>query len=393
MTIKVPYFKGAMGREELDRVADVLESGWLTTGKVTAKFETEFARHCSANHALATNSCTAALHLALEALGVGPGDKVIVPSLTFTASAEVVRYLGADPIFVDVDAETCLITADSVRIEASKYDDIKVCIAVHFAGQSVEMIGENGVWDVCKKLGIRLVLDAAHAFPSRDCYGPVGSLGDATCFSFYANKTITTGEGGMLVTNSDDIASRVKLMRLHGIDRDVWDRFTSDKPSWEYDVVAPGYKYNLPDINAAIGLVQLGKAETMREQRQSIVEQYNKFLVDIPQVQTLRSRVALSDHSCHLYPIILRDKDCNYRNRLIRLLAERGVGTSVHYKPLHRMSYYKEMYDLQPVDFPNTEAYWQGCISLPLFPGLTEMQVDFVCSTLEELLSSVKFAD
>jgi dTDP-4-amino-4,6-dideoxygalactose transaminase len=385
MVVKVPYFKGQMGADELERVASVLESGWLTTGKVTAEFENKFARFCSVSHALATNSCTAALHLALEALGIGPGDKVIVPTLTFTASAEVIRYLGADPVFVDVDAETCLITADSIRTQVAIHDSIKACVVVHFAGQSVEMTGENGVWETCQKLGIRLVQDAAHAFPSRDQYGPIGSIGDVTCFSFYANKTITTGEGGMLITNDDDIAHRVKVMRLHGIDRDIWNRFTSDKPSWEYDVVAPGYKYNMPDINAAIGVVQLDKAESMRKLRQEIAEKYLDSFSEQDCYRVIRSRVKLDEHAWHIFPIILQGNLAGSRDRVISMLGEKGIGTSIHYKPLHRMSYYRERYSLDAGAFPNSESYWQNCISLPIFPGMTSEQTEYVVQSLVEL--------
>ena len=389
MTEKIPYFQGSLGDAELQKVAGVLNSGWLTTGKVTAEFEAGFAERCSASYALAVNSCTAALHLALEAVGIGPGDKVIVPSLTFTATAEVVRYLGANPVFVDVDSETCLITADEIENAYRLHPEIKACMAVHFAGQSVELTGPKGVWSICQELGIFLIQDAAHAFPSSDSYGMVGSVGHVTCFSFYANKTITTGEGGMLVTNDETIARRVKVMRSHGIDRDVWNRFIEAGPSWEYDVVEAGYKYNMPDVNAAIGVVQLARAESLRTMRQEIAVQYMANFANEDRFRALGLRVKPEEHAWHLFPIVLLDEFTDKRNLMIQQLAEAGIGTSVHYKPLHRMTYYREKYALKDGDFPNTEQYWKGCISLPIYPGMASNQVDRVCQTIDKILACI----
>jgi len=387
--MKIPYFRASIGAEELERVAEVLDSGWLTTGKVAAEFEARFAEQCAAGFALATNSCTAALHLALEAIGIGPGDKVIVPTLTFTSTAEVIRYLGADPVFVDVDPGTCLITADSVDRVCRLHPEIKACMAVHFGGQSVEMTGPEGVWQKCRDLGIYLVQDAAHAFPAGDDYGPVGSLGDITCFSFYANKTITTGEGGMLVTNDENLARRVRLMRLHGIDRDVWDRFTAAGSAWEYDVVAPGFKYNLPDVNAAIGVVQLAKAEELRSARQQIAQRYLASFSKQDKIETLALRVKPKDHAWHLFPVIITADAPDQRDKFIEHLAADGISTSVHYKPLHRMTYYREKYGLKTDDFPNAERYWRGCVSLPIYPSMTGEQTEMVCEKAKIALERV----
>jgi dTDP-4-amino-4,6-dideoxygalactose transaminase len=386
---KVPYFQANLGAEELEQIERVLKSGWLTTGKVAAEFEARFAEQCSSKHALAVNSCTAALHLALEAIGIGPGDKVIVPTLTFTATAEVIRYLGADPVFVDVDPGTCLITAESIDRQYRLHPEIKACMAVHFGGQSVEMTGSNGVWQKCQELGIYLVQDAAHAFPARDDYGQVGSLGDITCFSFYANKTITTGEGGMLVTNDEAIARRVKTMRLHGIDRDVWDRFTGNSRSWEYDVIAPGYKYNMPDINAAVGVVQLSKAESFRAQRQEIAQRYLDSFATQDKMHVVTSRVKPEHHAWHLFPIVIDAEFSAQRNELIDKLCTERISTSVHYKPLHRMTYYRDRYDLRTEDFPHAERYWKGCVSLPIFPGMAPTQVDAVCQQVKNALETL----
>ncbi|WP_299126535.1 DegT/DnrJ/EryC1/StrS family aminotransferase [uncultured Alcanivorax sp.] len=385
--MKVPFFRLSPVSKEIENVRSVLESGWLTTGKWVKDFEELFADYCGVKHALAVNSCTAALHLAVEALGIGPGDKVVVPSLTFTASAEVIRYVGADPVFIDIDPDTLLITAEAVETAILNNSNVKAVIAVHFGGQSVELTSESGVLTACEKYGIKLIQDAAHAFPSYDIYGPVGSIGDVTCFSFYANKTITCGEGGMLVTNNDDIAKRAKMMRLHGIDRDVWDRFTSSKAgSWVYDVKAPGFKYNLPDINAAVGVAQFEKAWEFRERRQEIASKYAVEFANLDGVNLIKSRVNPDHHSYHLFPIILTDAARLDRDAFIGAMTEKGIGTSVHYRPLHHMSYYRKHYGLEESFFPNTEGYWKGCVSLPLYPDMSDSDVDAVVTIVKSLL-------
>jgi dTDP-4-amino-4,6-dideoxygalactose transaminase len=233
---------------------------------------------------------------------------------------------------------------------------------------------------------VKVVEDAAHAFPARCGDRMVGRLGDAACFSFYANKTITTGEGGMLTTDDEAVAARARVMRLHGIDRDVWDRFTAAKPSWEYDVVAPGFKYNMPDINAAIGLAQLERAAAMRDGRQRVAARYFERLAGLRALDLPLVRVPPEDHAWHLFVVVVRPASPVGRDRLIELLAERGVGTSVTYKPLHRMTYYRERYGLDPRAFPQAERIWGGCLALPIYPGLTDEEVDYVCDCLWDLL-------
>lgn len=387
---RVPYSRVSCSGNELAYVKEVLESGWLTTAGKARAFERAFGEAVGARFAIAVNSCTAALHLGLEALGVGPGDRVLVPTMTFTASAEVVRYLGADPVFLDVDYGTSLISPEAVAAAIDRDPAIKVVIPVHFAGQPVRMLasdGAPGLLEVCHSRGVKVLEDAAHAFPARLAGRSVGSIGDATCFSFYANKTITTGEGGMLTTDDPDLAARVKVMRLHGIDRDVWDRFTAVKPSWEYDVIAPGYKYNMPDINAAIGLAQLERAQETRQARQRVAERYFESLsglgaIDLPEVLG-----PFEDHAWHLFVVVIKPRGggLNRAGAVVKL-AERGVGTSVTYKPLHRMSYYRDRYQLSPDDFPRAERLWQGCLALPIYSGMTEADVDYVCARLWELL-------
>ncbi len=387
--MEVPFFKFEFSELELKNVRSVLESGWLTTGSYAAEFEEAFAIATNCEFALAVNSCTAALHLALEAAGIGDGDFVIVPSLTCTATAEIVRYLGAHPLFVDVDEHTGLMNGEHVQEALQKKANIKACIVVHFAGQSAELSGESGLLKICEKYGIALIQDAAHAFPAADDYGPVGSIGDATCFSFYANKTITTGEGGMLVTNCQALADRARLMRLHGIDRDVWNRFIAKDASWEYDVVAPGYKYNMPDLNASIGIAQMEKADRYRDCRQTIALRYVEKFSDTDGISILKSRVKPEQHAWHLFPIILNSGSGISRNEMINRLNGDGIGTSVHYKPLHRMSYYAKEYQLRPEEFPNTERYWRGAISLPVFPSMTIRQVDYVADRVKHHLRCV----
>jgi dTDP-4-amino-4,6-dideoxygalactose transaminase len=390
--MKIPFARVFCDGNELKYVREVLDSGWLTTAGKTLEFEKRFAAAVGAQHACAVNSCTAALHLALEALGIGPGDKVIVPTLTFTATAEVVRYLGADPLFVDVDYATRLITPEIVARAIEAHPQVKAVMVVHFGGQSAQLTtaDANGILDICRARGVKVVEDAAHAFPSRWNGKPIGSLGDATCFSFYANKTITTGEGGMLTTNDDELARRVRIMRLHGINRDIWNRFTSNNGAWEYDVVAPGFKYNMPDLNAAIGLAQLERAEALRQARQQCVEFYLRALRDVPCLDLPRCNVPMSDHAWHLFPLVLKDDAPVSRNRFIELLNAQGVGTSVHYKPFHRMTYYRERYDLKPEDFPNAERIWRGCVTLPLYAGLREEELAYVVQVVRQVLTSEK---
>ena len=245
----------------------------------------------------------------------------------------------------------------------------------------------EGILDICRKNGIHLIEDAAHAFPTKLSGQMVGSLGDITCFSFYANKTITTGEGGMLMTNDPLLYNRCKLMRLHGINRDVWDRFTSDKPSWEYDVVAPGFKYNMPDINAAIGLAQLERAEEFHAERVRVARFYMDNLKTIEAIDLPVCHERFEDHAWHIFQIVLNNNSPISRNELIDRLSEAGIGTSVHYKPLHRMTYYKDYYNLKPTDYPVSEKIWQGNLSLPIYPFLTSEQLDYVVKTIGGLLA------
>lgn len=387
--MNIPFAKVDCSGNELKYVARVLQSGWLTTAGVALEFENLFAQKVGARFACAVNSCTAALHLGLEALGIRPGDQVLVPSMTFTASAEVIRYLGADPVFLDCDPHTRLLTPAIVEQALTDHPAAKALVVVHFGGQAAQMTDtpkSPGICTLCKNHGVKILEDAAHAFPARHAGRMIGSFGDITCFSFYANKTITTGEGGMLVTEDESLWKHVKAMRLHGINRDVWDRFTATTPSWEYDVIAPGYKYNMPDINAAIGLAQLERAEEARKKREECCRHYHKHLADIPGLELPGIICDWSEHACHLYPVLLTDTAPVSRDSVITDLASMGIGTSVHYKPLHRMTYYQKTYDLHPENFPNTEKIWQGTISLPVYPGLSNDELNYICQSLRKIL-------
>jgi dTDP-4-amino-4,6-dideoxygalactose transaminase len=389
--MKVPFALPDCGDEEIREVANVIKSRWLTTASRCAKFEEDFARFIGAKHALAVNSATAALHLGLEALGINAGDKVLIPTFTFTATAEIVRYLGADPIFVDCDRDTFCITCDQIEkaVEAEKLNlkasNLKAIIPVHFGGHPCDI---DTLLRFAKENELKVMEDAAHAIPTRYKGKLIGAFGDITCFSFYANKTMTTGEGGMLCTDDDDIAKRVKVMRIHGINRDVWDRFSTGA-SWEYDVIAPGFKYNMPDINAALGIHQLKKIDIFREKRQRIAKIYYEELKDIPGLILPRIHCNMEDHSWYLFNVLIDPEETRKgieRNDFIREMTKRDIGSSVHYKPLHRMTYYKNTYVLKPEMFPNAEWVFQRCVSLPMFSAMTDNQLEYLVESIKETL-------
>jgi len=384
MKMIIPFSRIDCCGNELAYIAEVLQSGWLSTSSKCAEFEKRFAEAVGARYACAVNSATAALHLAVEAIGIGPGDKVFVPTMTFTATAEVIRYRGADPVFLDTEYGTCLLSVDTLEEAIRNHPDAKAVILVHFGGQAAEM---NGIVELCRRYGLLLIEDAAHAFPTRYHGRMIGSFGNATCFSFYANKTITTGEGGMLCTDDETIYSRAKLMRLHGINRDVWARFTDSKAGWEYDVLAPGFKYNMSDVAAAIGLAQLERAEKFRRERQRCAESYYSILEDLDGLDLPVCHQPMENHSWHLFWIVLNERCRLDRNKVIERLNAVGIGTSVHYKPLYRMTYYRNRYALKPDLYPNAERHWQGCISLPIYPTLTDAELTYVCSCLRNLIT------
>ncbi len=376
----IPFFRPSIGEDEIAAVTECLRSGWLTTGPKTAAFEKAFSDFLGGGvEAVAVNSATAALHLGLEALGVGPGDEVIVPTLTFTATAEVVRYLGAQPVLVDIDATTLCI--DPGRIEAAITQRTKALMPVHFAGRMCDMTTLKAIAD---KHSLRILDDAAHALPAHHQGVTVGKAGaDVTAFSFYANKTMTTGEGGMLVTADPAIAARARTMRLHGIDRDVFNRFTDPRAGWVYDVVAPGFKYNLADIASALGLVQLQRAESFGRIRAGRVARYDAAFSDLPLI--LPPKPADGDgHSWHLYIVQLAQDAPIGRDDFILTLKEQGIGTSVHYRPLHQMTVWKPF--CEGATFPQADLVFSRCVTLPLFMAMTDAEQDRVIAVVRGVL-------
>ncbi|MBN8505274.1 MAG: DegT/DnrJ/EryC1/StrS family aminotransferase [Burkholderiales bacterium] len=379
----LPFALPEIGDEEIAELVDTLRSGWITTGPKARRFETEFARFLGDEtlHCIAVNSATAGLHLALEALGIGPGMEVITTTHTFTATAEVVRYLGADVKLVDIDPST--LNIDPGLIEAAITPRTRAIIPVHYAGLACDM---DAIHAIAAKHGLQVVEDAAHALPTTCGGRMIGTLDSAaTVFSFYANKTITTGEGGMLVTRDDKIAARAKVMRLHGINRDAFDRFTAKVPSWYYEIVAPGFKYNLTDIAAAMGLHQLAKAERFAQARRAIAQQYDAGLRALPVIlppQPLAGDV----HPWHLYVLRLKPEARWSRDALIEALFAAGIGCSVHYIPLHQHPYWKERYGLQAGDFPHSQAAYEAMLSLPLYSRMSTQDAQRVIEAMQRLL-------
>jgi len=379
----LPFALPDIGEEEISAVVEAMRSGWLTTGPQAAAFEREFAEYLGAGvEAVAVNSATAGLHLALEAVGVGPGDEVIVPTWTFTATAEVVRYLGADPVIVDVDAATLNLDLDAAERVLSPRT--RAMIPVHFAGLAVD---RGRLSSFAERHALSVVEDAAHAFPTLSAGSLVGTgSSDAAVFSFYATKTMTTGEGGMAVTPDPALAQRMRTMRLHGISRDVFGRYRGSAPSWQYEVVAPGFKYNLTDPAAALGRVQLRRAEAMRGRRAEIAARYDAEFASLP--VTLPAHAPDGDtHAWHLYT--LRLDSCARVSRddfIARMADEHGVGCSVHFIPLHRQPYWRERYRLDDRDYPVATREFERVVSLPIFSGMSERQVDMVVDSVRRVL-------
>ena len=379
----LPFALPEIGDEEIAEVVDALKSGWVTTGPRTRRFETDFAAWLGDPqlYCIAVNSATAGLHLALEAAGITAGDEVITTTHTFTATAEVVRYLGADVKLVDIDPATMNI--DPAAVEAAITPRTRAIVPVHYAGLAADM---PALLDIARRHGLKVVEDAAHALPTTSGGGLVGTLAsDATVFSFYANKTITTGEGGMLVTRNEALAQRARVMRLHGMNRDAFDRYQSKVPSWYYEVIAPGFKYNLTDIAAALGIHQLRRAHAFHAQREKLVAAYDTALAGLPLV--LPPHAPAGDkHAWHLYVVRLADAAGVGRDRFIERLFAAGIGCSVHYIPLHLHPYWRDRYGLQPAMFPHSQHAYERMVSLPLYTRMNEGDVARVAAAIRAAL-------
>lgn len=384
----IPFALPDIGEEEIAEVVDSLRSGWLTTGPKTHRFEKEFAAFLNGQdtgdsvQALAVNSATAGLHLALEAAGVGPGDEVITTPYTFTATAGVVRHLGADPVFVDIDPMT--LNMDPRRIERAITSRTKVILPVHIAGLACDMAP---ILELANRYGLKVIEDAAHALPTTYRGQMIGTLAsDATVYSFYATKTITTGEGGMIVTRNAELADRCRTMRLHGINRDAFDRYTSTKPAWHYEVIAPGFKYNLTDLAASIGIQQLRKAWVFQRRRAEMASRYDAELAGLP-VASPPHPLAGDVHSWHLYIIRLDEGVRISREEFIQRMSARGIGCSVHFIPLHLHPYWRETYQLQPHHFPLSWRAYERAVSLPLYTRMTDDDQTRVIEAVREVMA------
>ena len=399
--MKIPFFRVSIAEDEIAEVVDTLTNGWLTTGPKVKKFEAEFAKTVGAKHAIALNSCTAALHLALEAIGLKRNDIVLLPTMTFAATAEVVRYFDAHPVFVDCKDD---FNIDPNRLEETiikllenkptaglkpPYGIMKAIIPMHYGGYCCDM---QAIIKIAKKYNLEIIEDAAHALlgyyrPDADSeWVQNGRFGRVGCFSFYSNKCITTGgEGGMAITDDDDLADRMRLMSLHGMSKNAWMRY-SDQGSWYYEITSAGYKYNMTDLSASVGIKQLEKANKFLQRRKEVAEQYNSVFGNNPVLQIPPADTVLRKHSWHLYSMRLNlNKLTINRNQFIDELKSKGIGCSVHWMPLHLHPYYKQQYGYIEGVFPKAESIWLRQISLPIFPAMTDEEIGYVIEAVNEV--------
>jgi len=376
----LPFHRADVGDEEVAEVVDVLRSGWLTTGPKVREFEHEFAAMVGAQHAIAVNSCTAALHLSLEAAGLGEGDEVIIPTMTFAATAEVVAYFKAKPVLIDCVQDT--LNLDTDRIEEAITEKTRAIIPVHFAGHPCDM---TRIRSIARAHHLHVIEDAAHALSARYQGKMVGSIGDSTCFSFYATKNITTGEGGMVTTDNAEWASRIRMMSLHGLSRDAWNRYSA-QGSWYYEILSPGFKYNLTDIAAALGLAQLKKCDRFRKTREHYATLYNEGFRDLPEIIFPQPSTEVQ-HAWHLYVIQLDLGRLRIgRNEFVDQLQRAGIGSSVHFMPLHLHPYYRQTWGYQPNDLPVSNMVFERILSLPLYSKMTEADIDRVITIVRNLV-------
>lgn len=382
LALQIPFHRADLGEEEVNAVSEVIRSGWLTMGPKTFEFERRFADYIGASHAIAVSSCTAALHLALEAVGVRRDDEVLVPTTTFTATAEVVIYLGARPVFVDVDPQT--LNIDPAAMERKITSRTKAIIPVHFGGTPCDMAE---IFEIAAQHKLHVIEDAAHALPAAYKGRRIGTISELTAFSFYATKTLTTGEGGMITTENEEYAHRLQVMRLHGIARDAWKRYSAEG-SWFYEVLEAGFKYNLTDLQAALGVVQLAKCDAMNRAREQVAQRYTSAFQSLG---ALEVPVTPSDRttSWHLYVLRLHlDRLRIDRNKFIQELADRGVSASVHFIPLHLQPVYQRDYQYKLGDMPVAEREYQRSLSLPIYPAMHREEVEQVIWAVSDVVSA-----
>jgi dTDP-4-amino-4,6-dideoxygalactose transaminase len=392
----LPFALPDTDESEYLEIKEALESGWITTGPKTRQFEELFASEVGSKHAIAVSSCTAAMHLAFEAINLQPGDEVITSPTTFASTAAVIRYFQAKPVFVDIRSSDLIINVE--LIEAAITERTKAILPVHIAGLPADLDAINAI---ANKFNLAVIEDAAHAFPTKYKDRMIGTTqpnksartlkgnfaqNSVVCFSFYATKTITTGEGGMICTDNDAIAERCRIMALHGISKDAWKRYTAEG-SWYYEILAPGYKYNLTDIASAIGLAQLRKAHLMRDRRAELAHRYNDAFHSIPELQT-PSNGKDCQHAWHLYILRLNAERLNIsRNKFIEELKARNIGTSVHFIPLHLHPYYRDTYGYSPEDFPVSFFEYQRIISLPIYSKMSDQDGTDVIENVLDLVN------
>jgi dTDP-4-amino-4,6-dideoxygalactose transaminase len=376
MKMDIPFTPPYITDDETKVAVEVLKSGWLSIGHKTTEFENEFARYIGSKYAVATNSCTSALFLSLKILDLKKGDEVITTPFTFAATANVIVHCGAKPIFADIDEKTCNI--NPAQIKERIMDKTKAIIVVHYGGCTADM---KRIMKLAEEHDLKVIEDAAHAAGSEYEEGKkVGSLGNLTCFSFYVTKPMTTGEGGMITLTDENIVDKLRILRLHGISKDAWKRYL-EKDNWYYEVIEAGYKCNPTDIASAIGIQQLKKLDWMNEKRKKIAEYYNENLKDLDIILPYFNSNIKSSY--HLYPIRLRDYD---RNKFIEEMTKKGIGISVHFIPLHLMPFYQRIYRYKRGDFPMAEKVFENIISLPIYPQLTEKQLEYIVKSIVEIL-------
>ncbi len=382
-TLKVPFFKASIGTEEEEAVLKVLRSGWLTTGKENLEFEKEFAKKIKVPYALGVNSNTSGMVLAMEACGVKPRKAVITTPYTFVSTAACARLLGADVYFADIEENSYSIDPKSIEaiLKSDKGKNVVAIVPVHIAGNVCNM---EAIMSLANRYGVKVIEDCAHSFPSPTRLGYAGAIGDIGVFSFYVTKTITTGEGGMVTTKDEALAKRMTTMRMHGMDRTTWDRYTSPKASWEYDIIAPGYKYNLPDILAALGRVQLEKADIFDTKRKAHVEKYNAAFKDIDFIKLPPTGEGNSWH-LYLMRLDLSKLTCT-REQFAKEMQAAGVGISVHFIPIFHFSYWKDLYkDFDAEHYPHAEQQYNETISIPLWPDMTDDMISYVIETIKSI--------
>lgn len=378
------FHKPFISDDEVDEIVDTVRSGWLSMGPKTIKFEEAFNSYIGCKKSIAVSSWTAAGHLTLEAYGIRPGDEVIVPTMTFPATAEIVCYFGAKPVIVDVEEDTLNISLK--EIEKAITSRTKAIIPVHYAGQPCDM---DEIHEIAKSNNLKVIEDAAHSLPATYKGKKVGTISDVTCFSFYATKTLSTGEGGMICTNDEEIAERCTIMRMHGINRDAWKRYT-ESSSWYYEVVAPGFKYNFTDLQASLGLPQLKKVDQMWQSRKNIAAKYTQALKD-NELLTLHGVKENRDSSWHLFPIRLKLEFLKInRAQLIDEMRKLNVGAGVHFMPIHQHIYYNQTFKLDNKNYPIASSVFPKLVSLPIYPGMQDGHVDRVINVLVDLLEKYK---